>query len=69
MPELALMEREFDSMYVPAEKVPAFLADGWKEINRKPAESAPAVAPVAAETPMAEEAASAPADKSKGRGK
>lgn len=34
--ELVLMERGFDSMNVPGEKVTEYLAGGWKEISRKP---------------------------------
>ncbi len=35
MAELVLMEKGPASMNVPAEKVQAYLADGWKEISRK----------------------------------
>jgi len=34
--DLVLMERGFDSMNVPGEKVTEYLAAGWKEISRKP---------------------------------
>lgn len=34
--ELVLMERGFDRMNVPGEKVTEYLAAGWKEISRKP---------------------------------
>lgn len=50
--ELVLMEKGPDSMYVPGEKVAAFLADGWKEISRKPRNPES----VAVETPAAEPA-------------
>lgn len=40
--ELVLMERGFDRMNVPGEKVQEYLAEGWKEISRKPIEAASA---------------------------
>jgi hypothetical protein len=51
--ELVLMERGFDSMNVPGEKVTEYLAAGWKEISRKPREAGVEKKPKAA-TPKAE---------------
>jgi hypothetical protein len=51
--ELVLMERGFDSMNVPGEKVTDYLAAGWKEISRKPmnGDAKPSLKPAARELP------------------
>lgn len=47
---LVLMKRGLATMFVPTEKVEAYLAAGWEEISRQVV-PVPSRVPVAAETP------------------
>lgn len=49
MAELVVMYRDGEQMNVPAAKVAAFLAEGWKEIGRYTTDDSPVA--VAVETP------------------
>ena len=62
--QLALMKRGEATMFVPVAKVPAWEAEGWKEISRPPIEAAPK-----AVQQVAKSIAAPAVEKPKGKGK